>query len=460
MSSQQSPAKYAMLLRWHFYAAIFVLPLLVVLSLTGLVYLYKAQIESYLYAEQLYVSVPEGQTKKSLQELHLIAQKTLPNTIFTIEVHEPANRSAQFIYADGKGGKASLFINPYSGEVLANMPTLKQNATYLVGMARQLHRNLLMGKNGHIVMELVACWTLIMMMTGWGLWWVRKKREGFTNALLPKAQSKGRILWMQWHSFLGVVLSFGIVFFVMTGMPWTSVWGTNFKNYAAQVNLGFPPIPEAASGHEEHQQEQHHKEIKLDDLDLENKAWGAGLLVIPHSEGHHRHGSISLDQTLEIAHQHDIRENFSIVAPKDEKGVFTVSYYPSDPTKEKVLNIDQYTGKVINQLSYQDYGVVAKVIEHGVYLHMGTYFGWLNQLLCAVITLGLVGLCITGVVMWKKRSNGSGLLNAPFAPKEMPSMWKWVIGFVVFGAIFPPAGISLLVVYLLDRLYLRYLHRR
>lgn len=454
MSSQQLPAKYSMLLRWHFYAAIFVLPLLVVLSLTGLVYLYKVQIESYLYAEQLYVSVPEGQTKKPLQELHRIAQQTLPNTIFTIEVHEPANRSAQFIYTDDKGGKASLFINPYSGEVLANMPTLKQNATYLVGMARQLHRNLLMGKNGHIVMELVACWTLIMMMTGWGLWWVRKKREGLTKALLPRTQSNGRILWMQWHSFLGVVLSLGIVFFVMTGMPWTSVWGTNFKNYAAQVNLGFPPIPEAASGHEEHQHEQHHKEIKLDDLGLENKAWGAGLLVIPHSAGHSHHDAISLDQVLEIAHQHDIQENFSIVAPKDEKGVFTVSYYPSEPTKEKVLNIDQYTGEVINQLSYQDYGVIAKVIEHGVYLHMGTYFGWLNQLLCAVITLGLVGLCVTGVVMWKKRSHGSGLLNAPLTPKEVPSMWKWVLGLAVFGVIFPLAGISLLVVYLLDRLYL------
>nr|WP_246233506.1 PepSY domain-containing protein [Pelistega europaea] len=487
-----------MLWRWHFYAAIFVVPLLVILSLTGLVYLYKAQIEAYLYAEQLYVT-PQESGKKSLQELYAIAQTERPNTHFTVEVHEAADRSAQFIYADGQGGKASIFINPYTGEILADMPTLKQNATYLVGMARQIHRNLLSGSNGHIVMELAACWTLIMMFTGWGLWWARKRREGWKDGLLPKKNARGRPFWVQWHSFIGVILSIGVVFFVMTGMPWTSVWGSKFKEMVAAVNLGFPPIPAAVSGHEDHvsaanqeakgqtindkkhdvstggthqlpalgehanhvavagnQHEDHNNHVlpkKIDDLTLENKAWSAGLLPIPESEHGHQQ-TISLDDVTKIANANNIQEDYSIVPPKNEKGVYTVSYYPSEPTLEKVLNIDQYTGKIINQLAYKDYGAIAKVIEHGVYLHMGTYFGWLNQLICAVLTLGLVFVSISGVIMWAKRKI-KGRLSSPPLPVEVPSMTKWVVGFVIFGIIFPPAGLSMLIVYGSDRLYMK-----
>ncbi|WP_050981498.1 PepSY domain-containing protein [Advenella kashmirensis] len=156
---------------------------------------------------------------------------------------------------------------------------------------------------------------------------------------------------------------------------------------------------------------------------------------------------------MALAHASNIPDEYSIALPANRYGVYSVSYYPGDPTGEKVMNVDQYSGRVINGVSYEQYGVIARVISFAVSLHMGTYFGWANQLLCAVIALGLCAMAVTGFVMWWKR-RPAGVLGAPRIPDALPSMRGWMIGLVTFGLIFPVAGVSMLVVWLLDRWYL------
>ncbi|MGC6529291.1 MAG: PepSY domain-containing protein [Paracoccaceae bacterium] len=47
---------YRLVWKWHFLAALFVLPFMAMLSLTGGVYLYKDQINNWLYSDRLYIS--------------------------------------------------------------------------------------------------------------------------------------------------------------------------------------------------------------------------------------------------------------------------------------------------------------------------------------------------------------------------------------------------------------------
>ena len=51
---------YQMVWKWHFLASLYVLPFLVMLSVTGGIYLYKPQIEAWLYADALRVT-PSGE---------------------------------------------------------------------------------------------------------------------------------------------------------------------------------------------------------------------------------------------------------------------------------------------------------------------------------------------------------------------------------------------------------------
>ncbi|HBP31600.1 MAG TPA: peptidase [Advenella kashmirensis] len=503
-------ARYAMLWRWHFYAALFVMPLLIVLGITGTIYLYKPQIEAVAYKSQLYVT-PQASPRLPQQTLYEIAQDSTPGgvPILTAEIHNAPDRSAQFTYSDPVQGKSSIFLNPYSGQVLAKMPTLNFNATYWIGLARQIHRGLLLGKTGEVLMELAACWTLIMISTGVALWWPRRK-NGLKQAMMPDVKKKGRPFWREIHATLGIILAAGAVFFVMSGLPWTSTWGAQFKQLVAQVNLGYPPDPpgstsQAHEGHEGHKAEAV-APTRVQDLPLEQTAWGAGLLPVPQSgssaqqpgasvhaehrgqhhqaheaneaqpghDNHAAHGAdkagannamampsghgqhegaaepIPLDQVMALAHASNIADEYSIALPANRSGVYSVSYYPGDPTGEKVMNVDQYSGRVINGVSYDQYGVIARIISFAVSLHMGTYFGWINQLLCAIIALGLCTMAVTGFVMWWKRRPAGGL-GAPRIPDVLPSMRGWMIGLVMFGLVFPVTGASMLVVWLLDR---------
>jgi hypothetical protein len=46
--------------RWHFYAALFVMPLLIVLAITGTIYCFQPQIEPLLYRDRMVVADTHG----------------------------------------------------------------------------------------------------------------------------------------------------------------------------------------------------------------------------------------------------------------------------------------------------------------------------------------------------------------------------------------------------------------
>ena len=69
----QDASYYQRIWRWHFYAGLFVAPFLILLSLTGILYLYKPQLDNLLYPELMKVT-PATQTLSADQ---LLAKATI-----------------------------------------------------------------------------------------------------------------------------------------------------------------------------------------------------------------------------------------------------------------------------------------------------------------------------------------------------------------------------------------------
>ncbi|OAJ57935.1 peptidase [Paraburkholderia ginsengiterrae] len=474
---------YRTLWRWHFYAGLFVMPFLVVLAITGTLYCFQPQIEPLLYPQRLIV---ESQATPRLPEEALLARArtAMPPdaTALTAIIASDPRRSAEFVFRLADGDKQSVYVNPYNGAVLGTLSVERR----FMQVDRMLHRKLLLGKPGELLMELAACWTLVMIGTGVALWWPREKTTA-RAALLPRFSLKGRALWKNLHAVMGIWLALGALVFVLTGLPWSGSWGKQFKALATAANLGAPPgswgglalrstLPGASgtlastggahttdtmnAAHDEHAEHGAHAGsadsmpgMVMDDLPLLQTPWAVGNTPVPASADAPAAHAIPLGRVVVLAASHGVTNGYSIVLPTSATGVYTVSYFPADPKDERTLYIDQYSGAILKDIRYGDYGAVSKAVSYGTSLHMGRYFGLANQLLCAAISLGLAAMAVTGCVMWWKRRPQStrGVPGAPSRERAAPPMRGWKTGLVLLGIVFPLMGATLLAVWLADR---------
>lgn len=483
---------YRTLWLWHFYAVLFVMPFLIVLAITGTIYCFQPQIEPLLYPHRLVVA-PEAKPRLPTDALLARAQAALPPGARPLRAHIEADpaRSAEFVFALEGGARESVYLNPYSGEVLGTLDVEHR----FMQVDRMLHRKLLLGKPGELLMELAACWTLVMIGTGVALWWPRLAGERNATpgagrgptlraALWPRFSATGRPFWKSLHSVIGIWLAVGALAFVLSGLPWTGSWGKQFKALATRASLGAPrgawggglPIKStlpagqsttaaASAGHADHADMAEHAGhdmasmpgMVMDDLPLPNVPWAVGAVPVPQSPEARTPPATrwTLDQVVAQMRALGVESDYDIALPATATGVYVVSYFPADPKAERTIYLDQYSGKVLKDIRYADYGAVSQAISYGTSLHMGRYFGLANQLICAAISLGLAALAVTGFAMWWLRrparaDRAAGGLGAPSRERAAPPMRAWKTGLAVLGAIFPLMGATIVAVWVLD----------
>ncbi|WP_321933294.1 PepSY domain-containing protein [Paraburkholderia sp. J8-2] len=482
---------YRTLWRWHFYAGLFVVPLLLVLAITGTIYCFQPQIEPLLYPQRLVVA-PAATPRLPVDALLARARAAMPADARALRAHvesKPA-RSAEFVFALPGGTKESVYVNPYDGAVLGTLDVDRR----FMQVVRMLHRKLLLGKPGELLMELAACWTLVMIATGIALWWPRAGAS-WRTALLPRFRASGRPFWKSVHASVGIWLAVGALAFVLSGLPWTGSWGKQFKALATRASLGaprgawggglalksaLPGVPAAvasaasaaaaqprASRADRQEQGEHAGHdmasmpgMVMDDMPLPLVPWAVGAVPVPHSPeapgapGAPQHWTLA--QVVAQMRDLGVRDGYDIVLPAAPDGVYTVSYFPADPKAERTVYIDQYSGAVLKDIRYEDYGAVSQAISYGTSLHMGRYFGLANQLICAAISLGLGALAATGFAMWwmrrpARKMGVSGTLAAPPREHAAPPLRAWKTALVLLGIVFPLMGATLVAVWLFDR---------
>ncbi|MBD2234441.1 PepSY-associated TM helix domain-containing protein [Phormidium tenue] len=459
-SATRSPGNrcYRTVWRWHFYAGLFVIPFMVILAATGIIYLFKPQLDVAMYHDRMVVQ-PSSTTTSYIEQIQAV-ERAYPAAVVT-QVTPPVatNRSTEVLVTTANERNLMVFVDPHSGKVLGD----RDEDNNLQAIARKIHGELLIGKLGDYLVELAACWGLVLLITGLYLWWPRQQ-FAVLGTLIPRLWSQNkRIFWRDLHAvpgFYGVLL---IGFLILTGLPWTGFWGETF----AQVSSQFPAqmwddIPQSA--------------VLTGSLNQRGQVvpWAVEQLPIPRSapsgqtdhSGHHGESAptqpglasgtpVSLDAVIALAQAKGAPPGFNVTLPADETGVFTISAFPPDPTQEVTLHVDQYSGTVLADVRWKDYGLVPKAVEMGTAIHMGRYFGFANQLLMLVAALIVILLAITGVAMWwQRRPQGTGLIGAPALPAYVQN-WRIPLALVaVLGLVFPLVGLSLVVVLLLDYLVL------
>ncbi|SFJ54170.1 PepSY-associated TM helix domain-containing protein [Thermoflavimicrobium dichotomicum] len=441
MSSQTHPPEskkqlYAAIWRWHFYAGIIFAPFIIMLSVTGAIYLFKPQIENWIYQDYYYIQAGKQKISPSMQ-LGAVKKAYPQAKITSYKPSFEPNRTAEVGIQNGKQS-LTVFVNPYNGKIVGKL----NNEDRLMDKIEKLHGELMAGTIGDRLVELAACWAFILLITGLYLWWPREKNSLF-GTIIPRLTKGTRTFWRDLHAVPAFWLSLFIVILILTGLPWSGLMGDWISKVATATNTGYPEYAFAWGPKPQSQ---------IPTKDVTKVPWAAEQLPVPNSSSGVK--TLSVEQVIHIADTRKVHPGYNIHFPEGEKGVYTISVSPDRPEDQATLHIDQYSGKVLADLRFKDYGPLAKAISIGIALHEGHYFGLLNQLLGLFTCIGLIVIAGSGLIMWWKR-RPQGKLGAPTAPKNF-KMTKWVsMIIIILGILFPLVGVSLLIVLLLDFLIIK-----
>jgi uncharacterized iron-regulated membrane protein len=433
MRSPSLPMLYRAVWRWHFYAGLVVVPFLLVFALTGLVMLYGNSVETFLGKK--YPVTPGGE-RLSITAQAQAAQAAIPGGSARLYV-QPAedSRAAVFIVnADGKDHVVSL--DPHDGKILG---TIVKDDTWFY-WADHIHGTLLLGDFGDRLQETAAGLGIVLVLTGLYLWWPRNRRDRI-QALVPNLKSRGRALWRQLHMTLGFYFSVLLLFFLISGMAWTGIWGTKIVQAwntlpAEKFDAPLSDKTHAAMNHGA----------------MKEVPWALEQTPMPESgslkgkQGIPMHTKVDLDSVAAYARSVGFDGQFRINLPSGPEGVYTISADSmdgdtNDPFGDRTLHIDQYSGKVLADIRFADYSLGGKAMAAGVAFHQGNLGLW-NTILNTLYCLFVVFMCVSGVVMWWKRRPAGGL-GAPRYPSDY-RIPRAVLGIAIAVSVaFPLTGLAI-----------------
>lgn len=431
--------------RWHFYAAFLVIPVLVMLSVTGLVYLFRFELEPALHPDVMTVDVPadDGVVSQPYDTQLQSVERAFPeaDVVSMTEPSEP-DRSTVFSVDLPDGGR-DVYVNPWDASVLGS---LDPDAT-LSGAAVRLHGDLMTGRWGDYVIEVAACWAIVMALTGYFLYVrgraarVRRKAAGAKAAALRHR-----------HGLVGASIGVGLLFLLVSGLPWTGFWGEKAQTLASGRGTSlWAEDPGALSD----------PTSTLDKSLPHSHAlpWGLGKSEVPEAGASGEDGRLvaNLDTAVTVAAREGLAHPMTVALPGDEQGVFSVIGYAfHDPAEEGTVHVDQYGGAVVSSYGYADYPVLAKTVAQGIALHEGRRLGALNFWGTTAFCLGVLFMCVTGPLMWwKRRPRDAKVLGAPRGRMPLRATPALAAAVVALAVLLPLFGLTLLVVLLVDQLLLR-----
>jgi uncharacterized iron-regulated membrane protein len=426
---KQKIIDYRMFWRWHFYAGLFCIPFIIILSITGPIYLFKPQIEQAIDAKYDHLTFTGA--PQSTGAMVAAAMTAVPESHFkAIEVRPDIHDAARIIVLRGDE-KIRVYVHPKSLKILKQV---SEEARFME-VVKTIHGELFAGRFGQVIVELAACWAIVMILTGLYLWWPRKAKseaKGVAGLLYPRLNMGKRIFWRDIHAVTGIYISALALFMLLAGLPWTYVWGNAFKSVRAIASPA--PISQAWS------------QGRADEK-MEMKTEGAAPADLSR-----------LDALLDTARALNLPAPVTLAVPAKGDTLWKLASDTGNRPQRVTMMIDPMMLEVISRENFADKKPLDQAVGYGIAAHEGQLFGPLNQALGVLTALGLMTLCVSAVVMWWQR-RPSDTLGAPqILPDERLAPGLAVI-IIALGIFLPVLGISLIAIGLIEWLILRRIPR-
>ncbi|MDK9847416.1 PepSY-associated TM helix domain-containing protein [Staphylococcus equorum] len=428
--------------RLHFYAALFIAPLLITLTISGIGYLFYQEVENNVYKTEFFGDsiVKEHQTlNQSVKEIEDRYEGFYISKVSIME--QPYN--TRMTLDDMAGNQRYVFLDQ-NNQIVGD-----QNAKHTYSnVMRNIHSSLFTENTIiNYLVELTACWTIFMIISGT---YLLIKKKLITN-------KNKQLKFQKWHGILGLIIAIPIFILVLTGLPWSGFMGSKISGLMdnsgdlGRTELAINPpksdvneIPWATRSNkqpESSSQSAHHGDGAMPRTDIKNQ--------------------ISIDKVVQTARKENINKPFSIVYPTDEESPFTVSNGSNtgvtgldvSPSDEKTLYVDQYNAENLGVIKYQEYGIIGKWFTWGIPLHEGHLFGITNKIINLLVCLALLTAIGLGLTSWVKKMKSTNV-KLPRRVKK-PMSITTIILLLILGILMPLFGFSLIIVFIIE--YILYL---
>ncbi|WP_329386368.1 PepSY domain-containing protein [Streptomyces sp. NBC_01351] len=443
-----------LLLRMHFYAGLLIAPLLFLAATTGLLYAGSWQAEKILYSDELTVS-RVGESALPLSAQVEAAKDAAPEgEVVSVWPGPDAEATTRVIMEKPglpEGETLTVFVDPYTAEVRGQLATSGDSLPLRTWLS-EFHAGLHLGEYGRNYSEMAASWMWVVALGGLALWIGRRRKRravgappsGSWGMVLPDRKLTGRRRTLSWHGAVGLWSVAGLVVLSATGLTWSKYAGENIGQLQDGLGGATPAVSAklkpggAADGGDEH----------------------AGHTMAPGEQmpAAAPTADIGLDKAVDAARAAGVTEELRITLPAKGKGYVIKEQDKQVPVHLDAVAVDPADGKVIDELRFADYPVLAKMTRFGIDLHMGKTFGLANQIALAALAVAVMFLVFWGYRMWwlrrptKDRTLSVGRAQPRGAWRKLPVTLLLPLAAVtaVVGWFVPLLGISLVAFLVID----------
>jgi uncharacterized iron-regulated membrane protein len=441
-----SPSRQT-LWRWHFYAGVLVWPFILVLAASGAFYLFKPQVDRW--EERAFHGPPTGDAVAPSAQVRA-ALAVNPGAAFAYYrlPERPGDAALVHLALPGHGAMRDVFVSP-QGRVVGGLDP----ETRLIAWDRQLHGQLLLGRKGSWLVELVASWTIVLIVSGLWLWW--PGGQGVSGILWPRLAARGRALWRDLHAVTGFWVSGLALVLLLTGLPWADAWGSLFKLVREQGGLTRAAQDWTIGGkpadlHAEH-----------DHAAMTHMA-GVAPSLAPYAPA-----ANTLDALAAIAAARHIAFPALVIPPGMPAGEggagkpgngWVIRSDAQDRPLRQTLRYDATGARLLAHETFAGKHWIDRVIGYGVAWHEGQLLGWVNQLVGLLTALALWLVAISAFIMWRRRKPGDRL-GAPRRAGPVLTGWRVRLALGVLLIWLPLFTASLAAILLLEWAILRRIPR-
>lgn len=429
---------YRTIWRWHFYAGLFVIPFVLILSVTGAAYLFKPQLDRW--QERAWRDLPTVQRIDPDAQV-AAALRAFPGASFHYYRVPGAAGDAAVVHLGLAGGTMrDVAVSP-RGRVIGSADPDARLSAWLA----RVHSSLLIGRPGGLLVELVASWAIVMILTGLYLWWPRGR--GLAGVVWPRLSLGGRAALRDLHAVTGFWVSGFALILLMTALPWTDVWASGFRTIRAEMGW-VAGVQDWKGGADPHAAHDH-----------------GAMMTMAKAAPQTPSASVPLDTILLRARNEALPPPVIIQPPgapnlfgPPNGNVWTLTTQTQNRPLIRSVSYDPATGIEVARSGFADKHVLDRIVGVGIAWHEGALFGIVSQLIGVLTALGLFTLAISGFLMWRRRKPADAL-GAPPVPRD-PARLKGVAAIVlILAAMLPLLAASLILLWVVDRLILPRLPR-